>query len=532
MLMTLPIVLMSRRLVSRYINVCTYVDSRNQLDQPSEIRRPQTGDRIPARGSIPASIGNNRTPIGIARKPLLAITAGTRAAHDVIQPLAAPVIQPGVQEAKDGLASAQPRIVEQTDDTGEGGGGARRAVELAQLALFIDGVVHALGGDVGESAAGGVEEALEAGAQVVMQEGADGIFLVLGAGEEVREAARGEEGSFFGVGVVGGANGGHVGAGARELGREVSLVPAVVGDASGADAGVARGEDHRHAAAAQLREQVADGAGVFLWDGLFVLAVGGRDDLRELVLVHLQHVLEELQVRLVAGGGGVGLVDVGDHGGAAGGAELGDRQWRAHAEEVLRVEVGFAAVAPAGLVVLAAVVPDHGQVLAHGVRRQLFLELGQVRVLRVLLQVAREADPAAAGRVRAVVADVVEELQARGGGGLVADGEVGRSGSARQRQVVNLQRLAAVRGAVGADLAESRRGLDHVDIGRDRVWDRVLEGAQTVRIRPHSVDVPQEVGLQEVVGVVDGGVETDPVRVLLNVVDSGVLEPVAHRADG
>ena len=365
-----------------------------------------------------------------------------------------------------------------------------------------------------------------------MQEGADGIFLVLGAGEEVREAARGEEGSFFGVGVVGGANGGHVGAGARELGREVSLVPAVVGDASGADAGVARGEDHRHAAAAQLREQVADGAGVFLWDGLFVLAVGGRDDLRELVLVHLQHVLEELQVRLVAGGGGVGLVDVGDHGGAAGGAELGDRQWRAHAEEVLRVEVGFAAVAPAGLVVLAAVVPDHGEVLADGVRRQLFLELGQVRILRILLQVAREADPAAAGRVRAVVADVVEELQARGGGGLVADGEVGRSGSARQRQVVNLQRLAAVRGAVGADLAESRRGLDHVDIGRDRVWDRVLEGAQTVRIRPHSVDVPQEVGLQEVVGVVDGGVETDPVRVLLNVVDSGVLEPVAHRADG
>lgn len=59
--------------------------------------------------------------------------------------------------------------------------------------------------------------------------------------------------------------------------REVGSVGAVVGEAGGADARVAAGEDYRDAAAAELGVEVADGAGVGDGDSLLVLLVWLRE---------------------------------------------------------------------------------------------------------------------------------------------------------------------------------------------------------------------------------------------------------------
>ena len=67
---------------------------------------------------------------------------------------------------------------------------------------------------------------------------------------------------------MGGAHGGHPGAGGGELGREMGGVFAVVGLAGGTDARVTGGEDDGNAARAELFVEVADRAGVFLCDGL------------------------------------------------------------------------------------------------------------------------------------------------------------------------------------------------------------------------------------------------------------------------
>lgn len=103
-----------------------------------------------------------------------------------------------------------------------------------------------------------------------LQVRADSFILVLGASPKIGEPARGEVDGFLGACAGCGADGGDPGAGGGELGREVGCVLAVVCLAGGADAGVAGGEEDGDAAAAELGVEVADAAGVFFGDGLWL----------------------------------------------------------------------------------------------------------------------------------------------------------------------------------------------------------------------------------------------------------------------
>ena len=77
---------------------------------------------------------------------------------------------------------------------------------------------------------------------------------------------------------------------------------------------------------------------------MLVLAVGGGDDLRKVLLLHLQNVLEEGEVRLVGTVGLIGLVKVSNPGATTTSAELGNRQGLRQTEHVLGIQIGLSAV--------------------------------------------------------------------------------------------------------------------------------------------------------------------------------------------
>lgn len=309
------------------------------------------------------------------------------------------------------------------------------------------------------------------------------------------------------------------------------LVSAVVCGTCGADAGVAGGEDHRDTARPELGVQIADGAGVGLWDGLLVLAVAGGDDLREFVLVELEDALEEVEEGLVVVFGGVWRAVVWDELAAAAGGEFGDWQGGADAEEVLQVEVCFAAVLRRGLVVEAAVEGDHGEVLPRREGGVFLEEFLQVVVARVLLEEAGEGDFAAALGVGHVAEGVVQVGQAAGGDGVLAVVQ-GAGGDGLEDHTAGLEEgwFGSHGGAVGAHAAEACSRLDHVDVLGHGRGHGVLQGAQDAGIARVVVGggVPQEVGVEQRVGLVDGRAEVDPVGVLLVLGDAGGLQPAAH----
>lgn len=197
--------------------------------QLREIRRPQTRNRIPPRRRLKP------------RRPAPLIASG----RDIIQ-RARIGIQRWVDEPNTALPDRQPRLIDQRQDTAHDGGASARAVHQAEGAVDGDDVVRAVGRDVGVAAGllGVVELRGCVGGRVRCEPALHGGGLVGGEGEDVGEAAAGEDdgfASFLGLGDgsarhdLRGADGGHVGACGREGGVEAPAAPVVVG-AIGCDA--------------------------------------------------------------------------------------------------------------------------------------------------------------------------------------------------------------------------------------------------------------------------------------------------------
>ena len=121
----------------------------------------------------------------------LSAAARVRAGRDVVERGGTLGVKHGVEEAERALALVEERIVEERDDGGEGRARRGGAVNALELAVDLDRELHALGGDVGERAARGIEEA---GVRVAElgEVRRDGVRLVRGLRKDVREAARGE----------------------------------------------------------------------------------------------------------------------------------------------------------------------------------------------------------------------------------------------------------------------------------------------------------------------------------------------------
>lgn len=260
---------------------------------------------------------------------------------------------------------------------------------------------------------------------------------------------------------------------------------------------------------------------------LLVFTVRGRNDLRQIFLVQLQHILQELQIRLVGIVVRIWLVEIRDERTAPASAELRDRQRGAHSDDILKVEVRLTTVAGGVLVVEAAAERDHREVLSGCVGGKVFLEQSEVTITSVLLEVAAEADFAAAVSVRLVVAKLVQIPQTLRRDLIVAINRPILGCGSRHTEIrTGANRFLPGGGVVRTDLSEAGSRLDHVDMLRHGFWDGVLEGAQPADIAVRLAYKPLEVCVQEVIGHADGRAEVDPVGVLLDVGDTGGVQPV------
>lgn len=132
-------------------------------------------------------VATYRVPASDSREALRA-TARVAALGDVVERSRTLRVQERVEEAERGLALVQARVIEQGHNRRERGRRRGRAVDTLELASNVDRELHALGRDVGERAAAGVEQALVRVAQR-LEVARDGILLVVGLREDVRESA-------------------------------------------------------------------------------------------------------------------------------------------------------------------------------------------------------------------------------------------------------------------------------------------------------------------------------------------------------
>ena len=155
-------------------------------------------------------VATYRVPASDSREALRA-TARVAALRNVVERRRALGVQERVKEAERSLAVVQARVVEERDNRGERGRRRRRAVDSLELARDVDRELHALGRDVGERAALGVEQALVRVSER-LEVARDGVLLVVRLREDVREPARGEGGRSLRVDALGAAHGGQAAA--------------------------------------------------------------------------------------------------------------------------------------------------------------------------------------------------------------------------------------------------------------------------------------------------------------------------------
>lgn len=140
----------------------------------------------------------------------LGSTAGVAPGGDVVQRRNPRRVQERVQEAERALARVEQLIVQERDDRRERRARRARTVDPLQLPGGLDDELDALRGDVGVSAAGGVEQA-RVGVAETLEVAVDGVALVAGAREDVREAAGGEVGGGLGAHTLRTSYGGDAG---------------------------------------------------------------------------------------------------------------------------------------------------------------------------------------------------------------------------------------------------------------------------------------------------------------------------------
>lgn len=128
----------------------------------------------------------------------LGSTAGVAPGGYVVQRRNPRRVQERVQESERALAGVEQLIVQERDDRRERRARRARTVDALQLPGGLDDELDALRGDVGVSAAGRVEQA-RVGVAETLEVAVDGVALVAGACEDVREPAGGEIGGGLGA---------------------------------------------------------------------------------------------------------------------------------------------------------------------------------------------------------------------------------------------------------------------------------------------------------------------------------------------
>ncbi len=140
----------------------------------------------------------------------LGSTAWVAPRSDVVQRCDPSRVQERVQEAKRARARVEQFIVQKRDDRRERWARRARALHALQLPGGLDDELDALRGDVGISAPGSVEQARVSVAET-LEVAVDGVALVCGAREDVREPAGGEVGGGLGVDTLRASYGGDAG---------------------------------------------------------------------------------------------------------------------------------------------------------------------------------------------------------------------------------------------------------------------------------------------------------------------------------
>lgn len=131
--------------------------------------------------------------------------------------------------------------------------------------------------------------------------------------------------------------------------------------------------------------------GLLILSYLLVLTIGGRDNLRQVLVLHLDDILQEVQVGLIVVIVRVRLVQIRNKGCTTTSAELGDGDGSADTDDVLQIQVGLAAVTRGVLVIETAMILDDSEVQALGIGSDILLKESKVRVPRILLQIASES---------------------------------------------------------------------------------------------------------------------------------------------
>jgi hypothetical protein len=234
-----------------------------------KVGRSQSGHGIPANGGIPRRPWDDAGTLdGCSALRADTIAADALAEGDVVQGARTDGVEQRVEEAERGLASAEARVVEKTDDACNDWRSGRRSSRWRELTTVYDLIAgvcvrckygiegfgddllgrHAVGTDIRESSASEVRERLivllDSGADVGLQVRLDCSFLVDWAREVVAEPTSAANPSLLWADGHSSSDGRDVRAGSWELGGELRGLVAVVALAGRADSIVAGRFEH------------------------------------------------------------------------------------------------------------------------------------------------------------------------------------------------------------------------------------------------------------------------------------------------
>lgn len=473
------------------------------------------------------------------------------ARNNIIHALVAHRVDPGVQEPHGRHAGCDAGVVEQGDDAARQRAAGTGTTDGTLSAVVEVGEVHALGGDVGVSTARLVVQAVERAIQaldisirylllvgrrlkVVAEATARGVSTeMLTASVEGRAVCNN-----FGLELHGGADGGDVGAAGREPGKELGGVLAIVGHANsaiGSDTIVTTREEDGRASRAGSGKFLAHTGCVREGNGLLVIAVRGRNDLRDAGLG--QQVVEPYEVGLV---GVARALRRGNERRAASCRVALNRGSVADTSDGLDIQVGLFVSAARKFLLGDGTVSGairNGKLLEIRGARDCFgavlgKELLGIRANGVLAEVVGEADFVDVGGTRLVALGAVQGLEAFGGNRAdvadlvqrrIAGCFVGRRDPTSIQDVVE---------PLGAGAEERGGGLDSVDVVVQVRRERPLGGAS--HAGPVGMFVGVVLGIEKALNLVDGESDRDPIpgSAVSRGSDAIVLQPFVDEIQG
>ena len=240
-----------------------------------KVRRPKPSH------SIPTLLGREAGHIAPNGRP----------ASDIGESFVSPRVEERIEEAQNRLTCRDQGIVHEREDASSGGAGGAGTIEKHHGTIPDSNEALALGWDVGVAAASSVVKTAEFRAKAGNVRWDDRV-LICRAGEVVGESSSrskvipGIERCDFRVDILGSTHRCDIGAAIGKRGKEHRGIFAVVGEtfAARADPAITTGAEEGDASCTELGELVADWSSVGEWDSLFIITIGGADDLGYVLL--------------------------------------------------------------------------------------------------------------------------------------------------------------------------------------------------------------------------------------------------------